>query len=155
MSQERGGPKGLFPWDSEDQIGSLVKLTSIGMRRHIHKALRPLGLTPQQGQTLRILQLFPGLTHSDLERTLCIEKSSVSSLINGMERRGWVVRRQHPEDARIKQIYLTEEGAMLAVEITSLVEGVKARLNSVLSDEETAILKMLLQKVRHAWEDMD
>lgn len=155
MRHESGRPKGMFPWDSEEQLGTLVKLVSIGMRRQIHKALRPLGLTSQQGQTLRILLYFPGYTHSDLERTLCIEKSSVTSLINGMEKRKWVVRRHHPEDARIKQIYLTEEGARLAVQIRELVDGIKGGLDACLSAEEAVILKMLLQKVLHAWGEMD
>jgi DNA-binding MarR family transcriptional regulator len=154
MKQEESKAKGLFPWDSEEQIGSLLKMASIAMRKQIEKTLRPLGLTPQQGQTLRILMHCPGSTHSDLERILCIEKSSVTSLVNGMERRQWVVRRHHPEDARVKQIYLTEEGGLLAEQIVQLVDGLKKQLDGALSSEETVILKVLLKKVQQSWEEM-
>jgi DNA-binding MarR family transcriptional regulator len=144
--------RGVFPWEREDQITSLVKQVSISMRREIERALRPLGLTPQQGQALRVLSCCPGSTHSDVERILNIEKPSVTSLINGMEAKGWVLRRQHPADARVKQIYLTEAGSALVEQSIVLVEQIKDRFNSTLSEEEAALMKVLLKKILRAYE---
>jgi len=145
-------PKGLFPWETEDQIGALLKLVFSDMRREIERAIRPFGLTPQQGQCLRVLSLCPGSTHSELEHILWVEKSSITSLITGMEKKGWVVRRQHPEDARVKQIYLTDEGASLTEQTVRIVDQVKERLDQALSPEEKAILTMLLKKLKTAYE---
>lgn len=142
----------MFPWESEDQIGALLKLVSTSLRREIEKALRPLGITPQQGQCLRVLSVCPGSTHSDLERMLCVEKPSITSLVTGIENRGWAVRRQHPDDARIKQVYLTEEGAALSERCVEVVERVKERFYQALNAEETAILSMLLRKLLKAEE---
>lgn len=155
MKADHCRPRGLLPWDSEEDLGSLVKLVSSARRRQIEKALRPLGLTPQQGLSLQILMHTPGSTHSDLEWILCIEKPSVTSLVNGLEKRGWVVRRQHPEDARIKQIFLTDSGEALAVRAKATVNSLKAGLNAALSEEERSTLKELLKKTSKAWEDMD
>jgi DNA-binding MarR family transcriptional regulator len=144
--------RGLFPWETEDQIGALLKMVSTSMRREIEKAIRPLGLTPQQGQCLRVLSICPGSTHSDLERMLCVEKPSITSLVTGVEKKGWAVRQQHPEDARIKQVYLTDEGEALVKQCIDIVDQVKARLNQALSAEETAILSMLLKKLLIAYD---
>ncbi|MDF2926485.1 MAG: transcriptional regulator [Paenibacillaceae bacterium] len=152
--QEQPPHKGLFPWDSEEQIGSLVKMVSIAMRRQIEKVLRPLGVTPQQGQALRILLCHPGSTHTDLERILNIEKPSVTSLVNGLEKRGWVIRRLHQDDGRIKQIYLTDHGAAMAEQTVIIVEQLKGGLDQALSSEETEALKQLLKKVRNYWDNV-
>ena len=153
QGQEPPVRRGILPWESEEQIGSLLKLTSMSMRKRIEKALRPLGLTQQQGMTLRILLHNPGSTHSDLERILRIEKPSVTNLISVMERRGWVVRRKDAKDARFKKIYLTPEGEALAGNIAETVDQAKARMMEALSAEETLLLKTLLKKLRKAWED--
>ncbi len=153
QGQEPQVRRGILPWESEEQIGSLLRLTSMSMRKQIEKSLRPLGLTQQQGKTLRILLHNPGSTHSDLERILRIEKPSVTNLISVMERRGWVVRRKDAQDARFKQIYLTSEGEALAGNIAETVDQTKERLMEALSDEETLLLRSLLQKLRKAWEN--
>lgn len=152
QSSDRPRPR-IFPWDSEEQISSLLKLTSMSMRKQIERALRPLGLTQQQGLTLRILLHHPGSTHSDLERILRIEKPSVTNLISVMERRGWVIRKKDEQDARFKQIHLTSEGEELAGRIDATVEQTKSRMMNALSDEEILLLKSLLKKLRKSWED--
>ncbi|MDF2938987.1 MAG: transcriptional regulator [Paenibacillaceae bacterium] len=151
--QEHPRPRGILPWESEEQIGSLLKLTSMSMRKRIEKALRPLGLTQQQGMTLRILLHNPGSTHSDLERILRIEKPSVTNLVSVMERRGWLVRKKDVQDARFKQIYLTPEGQELAGQIAETVDQAKTRMMEALSQEEMLLLKNLLKKLRKAWEE--
>lgn len=150
---DRPPPRGIFPWDSEEQISSLLKLTSMSIRKQIEKALRPLGLTQQQGLTLRILLHTPGSTHSDLERILRIEKPSVTNLVCGMERRGWLVRRKVLHDARFKEIFLTDEGKMLAEQVADTVEQTRRRIMESLDEEETLLLKSLLKKLRKACED--
>lgn len=151
MSTDECRPKGMFPWETEDQFGALLKLVSQAMRREIERAIRPLGLTPQQGQCLRVLSMRPGATHSDLEHILGIEKPSVTSLVVGLEKKGWVSRRQHPEDARIKRVYLTDAGEALTRQIIAIVEETKGRMQQTLSPEESSDLVGLLKKLLAAY----
>ncbi|WP_438445316.1 MarR family winged helix-turn-helix transcriptional regulator [Gorillibacterium sp. sgz5001074] len=152
MGQDGCRPKGLFPWETEEQVGAMVKLVHHAMRRSIEQVIRPLGLTHQQGQCLRVLTMREGSTHSELEHVLGIEKPSVTSLVNGMEKRGWVVRRQHPEDARIKRIYLTEQGEELAGRVICQVDQTKRRLQESLEAAEAAQLVQLLKKLLAAYD---
>lgn len=148
----RGHDPIRFPWDNEESNIVLIKLAFISIRREIEAALRPTGLTPQQSQSLHMLSLSPGLTNADLEKLLFIDKSSVTSLINGMEKKGLVIRREHAQDARVKLIYLTDKGKETHVLTSTAVQQAKERFNETLSPEEAEMLNTLLKKALKAFE---
>ncbi|MDQ8738094.1 MarR family transcriptional regulator [Paenibacillus sp. LHD-38] len=141
-----------FPWEQEDSSTLLIKLAFINIRREIETALRPLGLTPQQSQSLHLLAMKPGAMNADLEKLLYIDKSSVTSIINGMVKRGWVVRREHEQDARMKRIFLTDEGLQMYKLTTHAVQQAKDKSNQLLTKDETATLHDLLKKIIKAYE---
>ncbi|UJF35758.1 MarR family winged helix-turn-helix transcriptional regulator [Paenibacillus hexagrammi] len=152
MGDWQEAPKGSLPWELNDHIGNLLKRASNLVRREIENTLRPLGMTTQQYLTMRYSKDVPGITHSDLEKFLHIEKSSVTSLVTGMEKKGWVTRRHHGEDARVKQIYLSESGLQLCNHAYEEVERVKNQVETFLTPQEADILKILLKKVIHTYE---
>lgn len=137
----------IQPDDTMNSPAHIVKVLYIMIRREIETALRPLGLTPQQGQALHALSHSPGLTNTELEHQLMIEKSSVTSLMNGMEKKGWVTRRSHPQDARMRQNELTEAGQQMHQAAHAAVEEVKQRSRSALTPEELEQLTSLLSKL--------
>ncbi|WP_139995015.1 MarR family winged helix-turn-helix transcriptional regulator [Paenibacillus paridis] len=141
-----------FPWEHEDSNTLLIKLAFTSIRREIETALRPLGLTPQQSQSLHLLSMSPGAMNADLEKLLFIDKSSVTSLINGMVRKEWVVRRDHEQDARMKRIYLTEKGIEMYQQSSQAVKAAKDKSNQMLTNEESATLQALLRKFIKAYE---
>ncbi|HWD84000.1 MAG TPA: MarR family transcriptional regulator [Kribbella sp.] len=74
---------------------------------------RPLGLTPQQAHLLCVLIAGPeGMT--DLSRILSIERSSLTSMVDRLERRSLVARIPSPGDRRACRIELTPDGLALA-----------------------------------------
>lgn len=135
-------------WEWErGPIGRLLKIAYTTLRRELERMTRQAGLTQAQWSALGILYHFPGSTNSDLERILLIERPSVTSLIKGMERRGWVARKDDPQDARSKRFYLTESGKALAEETRSLAELADRHVLGALTDDERAQLRKLLEKV--------
>ncbi len=70
----------------------------ITLRKDVEEMLKPLGLTHTQWSALRIIRQFPGITSSQIEPILMIERPSVTSLMNGLEKKGLIVRKDHPED---------------------------------------------------------
>ncbi len=74
---------------------------------------RPLGLTPQQAHLLCVLLDGP-LGMTDLSRILSIERSSLTSMVDRLERRDLVARVPNPADRRAFRIELTEPGLALA-----------------------------------------
>lgn len=93
-------------------IGSLVGLMH-RLQDLYAETSRPLGLTPQQAHLLCVLLAGPqGMT--DLSHILSIERSSLTSMVDRLERRSLLVRSAHPTDRRACQIVLTPDGHALA-----------------------------------------
>ena len=47
----------------------------------------------------------------DIEREFSITRSTVTNILQLMERKGYIERQSVPQDARLKRLILTEEGA--------------------------------------------
>lgn len=105
---------------------------------------REYDLTPQQAQLLCVLAAGP-LGMTELTRTLHLEKSSVTGLVDRVERRGLSVRMRDGHDRRACTVALTADGTRLAHRVHNAVvrrlartlDGVSAtdaeRLTSVLT----------------------
>lgn len=128
-------------------IGRLIKTGYITLRREVEELARPAGLTHTQWSALAVIRHFPGMMPSQLEPILMIERPSVTSLINGLERRGLIVRRPNPQDGRSKRIYLTEAGLKLAEDTAHFTAVVEQTVKDGLTPDEFAALKALLVKM--------
>jgi DNA-binding MarR family transcriptional regulator len=93
-------------------VGSLVQLMHV-LQDLYAETSRPLGLTPQQAHLLCVLLDSP-LGMTDLSRILSIERSSLTSMVDRLERRDLVARIPNPTDRRAFQITLTDPGLALA-----------------------------------------
>ncbi|XEC95199.1 MarR family winged helix-turn-helix transcriptional regulator [Paenibacillus tarimensis] len=145
---EQNGEARPFPWQERGGLtGHWLKRAYTAMRRQLETELRQLGLTHAQWSALGLLYYREGLTHTDLERHMLIEAPSITSLITGMEKKGWVERRQHPMDARIKQIYITEQGRRMIEPALQLGKEGDERLKGLLSETELNQLKETLRKI--------
>jgi len=139
-------PHSEWRWD-QGPIGRLVKTSYITLRREIEQLLRPTGLTHTQWSALGVILHYPGITPSQLEQILMIERPSVTSLMNGLESRGLIVRRNSPEDGRSKQIFLSDAGKKLAEETQHFAVGVEERVKRGMTEEELETLRALLVKM--------
>jgi len=117
------------------------------MRKRLDRLARQAGLTHAQWSALGVLHHFPGSTNSDLESILMVERPSVTSLIKGMVKRGWVVHRADPDDGRVKRFFLTESGAAMAEKTRSLASRVDREVLGALGEFEVVELRRLLKKV--------
>ncbi|TDD26691.1 MarR family transcriptional regulator [Kribbella turkmenica] len=97
-----------------DLPGALVQAMHV-LQDLYAETSRPLGLTPQQAHLLRVLLAGP-LGMTELSRILSIERSSLTSMVDRLERRDLVTRIPHPTDRRACHINLTPVGRTLANE---------------------------------------
>jgi len=138
--------KTLPGWESET-LSQCVKLAFKAMRREMDVSLRKSGMTVTQWRALGVILHEPGATHSDLMRQLEIEAPSVTSLVDGMERRGWVTRTRCSDDARVKRLTLTPLGRRVIEEAAQAMAPVEERMAATLAPQELDTLKRLLQKM--------
>jgi len=135
-----------IPWEKHGgTVGHLVKLAYVAMRREMDASVRKAGITTTQWQALGVLYHKPGLTHSELVDHMGIEPPSVTSLVNGMERKGWIKRERSDLDARVKRLHLTQRGRRLIESLRKATEPVERRMVAALTDNERDFLKSLLR----------
>jgi DNA-binding MarR family transcriptional regulator len=112
-----------------DFAAALVRMSHL-VQHVFADVSRERDITPQQAQLLCMLIGGPvGMT--ELSRLLHLEKSSLTGLVDRVERRGLVTRTRGSHDRRACQVALTNEGERLAVESHG---GVTARLNSLTTE---------------------
>lgn len=90
-----------------------------------------LGLTGPQRVALRVLGRGPGVSAGALARTLRLHPSTVTGILQRLERRGLVRRTADPADRRRSRLELTARGRRLDVPtpftVESAVGGVLSR----------------------------
>ncbi|MGO9412397.1 MAG: MarR family winged helix-turn-helix transcriptional regulator [Spirochaetia bacterium] len=134
------------PWEKHGgTVGHLVKLAYIAMRREMDASVRKAGVTTTQWQALGVLYHMPGLTHTELVEHMAVEPPSLTSLVNGMERKGWIKRERSEMDARVKRLYLTLKGRHRIESLRKATEPVERRMAAALTDAERESLKCLLR----------
>lgn len=101
----------------------------------------------EQWRVLVPLYKLDGLTQGKLCELLSQEKTGVSRLVAGLERRGFVRREPGKEDRRVKYIHITDAGRKL---MESTVEMAQANMDSredLVDPEELAICKKVLWEI--------
>jgi len=131
----------------DDSLTHWVKLAYLSMRKEMEASLRAQGLTLTQWKALGALLHRPGTTHSDLVRLLEVEAPSVTSLVNGMEKHGWVRQERSATDARVKRLFLTTQGRHTIRTARVACAPVESRMEAALPEDDRAELKRLLRMV--------
>ncbi|QBI54357.1 MarR family winged helix-turn-helix transcriptional regulator [Streptomonospora litoralis] len=124
---------------------ALVRLSST-VDRVFGDVSREYGLTPQQARLLCILSTGP-MGMGDLGRTLNLEKSSLTGLIDRVERRGLAARERDQRDRRACRIGLTEEGKRLGWAVHHEVCGQLERMTAVLDSAQRSALEAAVHRL--------
>lgn len=109
--------------------------------------VRERGLSQQQGFALGYLAQNPGSIQRDIAAITRTSAASVSSLLQGLERRGLIERRTEDGDERSKRVSATPEGVALISGFDTAMAAVEDRILAPLDQGERDALHALLAKV--------
>lgn len=104
---------------------------------------------------LSILAERAPLSQQELSAALALEKSSVSRLVQQLERQGWVRRERDVRDSRLRLLRLTDEGAQVAEQLQRHMSAAHATLFARLTSHEQAALLEGLTALRRAMQAPD
>ncbi len=101
----------------------------------------PLGgslpaVSASEARALIELVAARGIAQGELGQLLGLEKSTVSRLAAGLERKGWLRRGRDEGNQRYVRLYLTPEGRAIAEQVWRAWQSRQARIVAGLSDEE-------------------
>jgi DNA-binding MarR family transcriptional regulator len=111
-AHSQGGPK---PAPGEDSASALARalITLYAELDDVYnRAARHLKLTPQQAQLLCSCEHRPS-SMTDLAALLNCDKTNITGLVDRVAKRDLVMRSADPNDRRVSQVTLTEQGREL------------------------------------------
>jgi DNA-binding MarR family transcriptional regulator len=100
-----------------------------------------MGIPPVSGSEARaLIELVQarGIAQGELAGLLGLEKSTVSRLAAGLERKGWVRRGRDEGNQRYVRLYLTAEGGVVAARLWDAWQSRQARILGALTADERA-----------------
>jgi DNA-binding MarR family transcriptional regulator len=104
---------------------------------HVTAARLP-SVSSSEARALIELMSARGIAQGELAGLLGLDKSTVSRLASGLERKGWIRRGRDEGNQRYVRLYLTAQGGEIAGRVWQAWHSRQARLLAGLSDEERA-----------------
>lgn len=132
------------------EIFGIIHKVDNQIKREIDQIATKHGLTGIQSFFLKCIYENADnrdLFQKDLEKMFDIRKSSVSTMISCVEKKGYIKRESIPTDKRINKIVLTEEGKKKYEEVDSELKKYKYELLEGFSDDDIEKLYSMLQKI--------
>lgn len=129
-----------------DQIVEMIVYLYTESRRLTKGMAREVGLTGPQLTVLKLLETFQDLSLSSLSERIRAQNSTVTGIIDRMEREGLVGRERSTSDRRVVHIKLTDKGEKLAREIrVEPLEIFRSALTSLTHSDLRDLLRILMK----------
>lgn len=106
----RGMANDQFPSPLESRLGYLLKHAQAKLAKASAEALAPHGVDGHELAVLVVLAAGEPLSQVEAAGRLGVDRTTMVSLIDGLEDHGLVVRRRSPQDRRKNIVELTSEG---------------------------------------------
>ena len=122
------------------------------LHRRSQSMVKELGVTGPQRLVLRLVGRFPGIPAGELSALLHVHPSTVTDIVQRLERGGWLRRRVDARDRRCVLLGLTERGRLVdgAESDKTIEEGVRRvleRLPAAQVDAARIVLSALAREL--------
>ena len=139
-------------WHLDDAIGFWMHLAQNRARNHADAMMAEFEVNPEQWAILVRLWERDERTQSELAEVTFRDKPSVTRMLDGLVRAGYVVRARDPADARCQRILLTRAGRDLEAQ---LVPRVRAFVKRLLRGISPAELQTTLETLRRMYFNLE
>ena len=149
------GEPGEPPWEGPQVIPAQIHRVDNLIFRKINQFARQNDVeqaTPMHGWIIEYLYRHrdEAVFQRDIEREFSITRSTVTNILQLMERKGYIQRQSVPQDARLKKLVLTEKGIRFHEKTILSFHQTDDYVAGLLTAEENAELLRLLNKLREA-----
>ena len=141
--------------DKSYEIIRSIKSVKESLKQNFEKRFKDLNLTAPQGMLIGILMHNGQMKISDLSEKMALSNSTVSGIIDRLEKNKYVERKRSEEDRRVVMVDVTEEFRKEAKGRFKVVEDSLSSVLKLATPEETEkvligldILAKLLNRVK-------
>lgn len=129
------------------EVLKLTKRMTMLFRERLEEQLKPLNITSAQLQLLAALMKEPGTSGAHLSRYCEVTPQTTHALLAAVEKRGWVVRTAHPENARVLLTTLTPQGRRIFLRAKVIALKLQSQMLRTLSVPEIHHLESVLAQL--------
>jgi DNA-binding MarR family transcriptional regulator len=128
-------------------LGFTLSTTGYAISRRFREVLEPLGVHPREFAVLQAVARTEGGTQQAIAERVGVPASRMVALVDSLETRGLLERRQNRDDRRARALHLTPHGRELLGQAFAVAVEQEQRLTSDLTDDEREQLLHLLARV--------
>ncbi|NNC12412.1 MarR family transcriptional regulator [Planctomonas sp. JC2975] len=125
----------------------LLRWIGWAQRKAAEDWIRERDITFEQGFVLGYLEHEPGAIQRDIARMTRTTPASVSSMLQGLERRGYIERRTEEGNERSKRVYATPAGLELIAGFDEAMVAADETILAPLTAAEREQLTTMLKKI--------
>ncbi|MEU5907338.1 MarR family winged helix-turn-helix transcriptional regulator [Micromonospora sp. NPDC047467] len=139
----------------DDDLGWMLGVVFRGYVRAAEHTLADFPGGPRGYQVLTAAVNGPARNQGAIAEELGIDRTVLTYLIDDLERPGYVARRADPADRRNRLVDVTDAGRAAWEQRRRALRGVESHLLGALAPEESASLRVLLQRVACSTQAVD
>lgn len=127
-----------------------LKNLNINIFKLISKKNNDLGLDITPVQSRVIISLYENedlLCQKDLEQLICRNKSTLSSILDTLEKKGYIIRGENKNDSRKKTISLTDKAYYVIDVLHNNMKSIGENIIEGISLEEYKIFCNVIEKI--------
>lgn len=128
-------------------INFLLTVSQHAVFQNLHERLDPLGITPGQYAVLYCLWNKGEITPKEISQTIFLEMSTVSGVLDRMQKKGLIQRVVDPNDRRSVRVVATPEGMALQEGVMRAVEEMNQDVLRDFTPEEVQVLRRCLTRI--------
>jgi DNA-binding MarR family transcriptional regulator len=135
-------------YDRENDLGRLIYFTSRDLHTFGEKFFGPYGITPEQFHLLENLSAESGRSQREIGQLVRKTPANVTRILDRLEARGLVTRRNDPGDRRATLVFLTGSGQALADELYRVIEPLARRVVQGIDPAALQQARQVLLKIK-------
>jgi len=120
------------------------------MRRvyeHYDSRLSSFNLTTPQYMVFNALWIGDGITIGELGQRVALDGSTITGILDRMEKNGYVERRPNAEDRRSAQVYLTQKAREVGPRIIGFADELNAAIRRNFPAKDMAVFERVLREL--------
>ncbi|RCW47715.1 MULTISPECIES: MarR family winged helix-turn-helix transcriptional regulator [unclassified Halanaerobium] len=140
----------------EDSLVRYITTISKYINYYINKKANEFNLNIKQVHILRILYNNEGINQEELSDIFKTDKVTISKLLSGLVKEGYVEKKKNEADKRVKNLYVTKKGKNIKKEINDILKSTTEILSSGFTEKENAVIRKLLnQMLENIYEEIN
>ena len=135
--------------DNTESLGRLIYLTAQEIKNFAEKLLKPYDVTLEQFHLLKHMSPDSGMSQRELGELVNKTPANITRILDRLELKNLIARRNSPADRRASQVFLTDQGQDMVQEVFAIFESFSNQLTQGTSEKKQQKTREVLIRIGH------